>query len=240
MVQADAVNASDALLITVKSHYSLLHLNACDHFAMLAKSVEERYAGSFDHSMTMQLNAYATSTLFSAISFLEAHINEIFFDCAEGSFEHRTRLPIDKQKLIGDIWKLGTPRTSSYSIIDKYDYFLTLSNLGGIDRSISATQDVAALIKLRNSLIHFEPAWDSIPTRADSRHYLALKGKYSLNPFFKDSDSFIPKRGISAGLAIWSVKKIIEFADLFCERSQTIPIYQHMRGTLATNSLSYT
>ena len=63
----------------------------------------------------------------------------------------------------------------------------------GLNKGEAAFDNVAALIKLRNALVHFKPEW-SDEKREHLKIEKRLKGKFQLSPFLSPNDEFFPKR----------------------------------------------
>jgi len=67
----------------------------------------------------MEHQATVTASLFMAVSFLEATVNELFADAADEA-PGRSWANLSVRDLLGRMWRNGVPRTASYSILDKY------------------------------------------------------------------------------------------------------------------------
>jgi hypothetical protein len=181
-----------------------------------------------EHDITAELiaehAAFFYGSIFNAVSSLEAHINELYFKISEfaDSASEIDTIPKNKSQIIKRLWNLKIPRTASYPILDKYKILLALCEKEEFNEGISTYQNATFLIKLRNALIHYEPELIELqnPDRNIKIHGLesALTGKFSLNPFSTTSDSFYPKRIISAGCCEWAIQTVNRFIKEFAEK----------------------
>ena len=165
--------------------------------------------------------AYFYGVIFNCVTFLEAYINEFFSDIYNGNFRDRD---LDDNSLIQirELWKHGIPRTSSYKIVEKYQIALILSNKIQFDKSKNPYQDIEILIKLRNSLIHYEPEY--IPSNFKNpdvkihKFENYLKGKIEINPFATSIDDFYPIKIISHSTCEWAINSVSKFIDDFNDK----------------------
>jgi hypothetical protein len=123
---------SDLLTVsgwTPRFYYSHYHLQAAALFARQSSKLEREHGGSnvVSSEMFSEHRAYVTGAILSAVSFLEAEINEIFADAGDDQREHIYQLG-DVIFLLRRMWALGVPKTASYSILDKYQIALALSD----------------------------------------------------------------------------------------------------------------
>ena len=70
-----------AISVAMRVYYSSYHLWAARHFTRLATENEDPHTGRSTFNVAHR--SYVTSAIFSAVSFLEAAINEIFQDAAD-------------------------------------------------------------------------------------------------------------------------------------------------------------
>jgi hypothetical protein len=179
-----------------------------------------RIAYEFEQKQKIDIELYhnnAIAEIFMIVTFLEAHINEFFYEISENeSYLHKT-INVENHDVISKLWNKGIPRTARYSILDKYEIASNLTKGKVLDHSCYPYQDVDALIKLRNSLIHYEPLWQEVsPCKNVNRLEQLLKGKYKTNPFLNEkTEPFFPFRCLSSDCLIWSIKCSITFVRDF-------------------------
>lgn len=93
---------------------------------------------------------------------------------------------------------------------------------GKFDRGSSRYQDVAALIKLRNGLIHFKPEWFS-EQEQQAKLSALLQRRAELSPFFPSSEPLFPRGWASHKSVIWGIRAVVEFIVEFETRSKVKP-----------------
>jgi hypothetical protein len=71
-----------SLTLNMRAYYSAYHLWAARHFAALARGIEA--AGAARSRFDVRHRAYVTNSILSAVAFLEAAINELYKDVADG------------------------------------------------------------------------------------------------------------------------------------------------------------
>jgi len=203
----------------------------------LSHKVESAYDGKFSDELFFEHEAYVTGCIFSAFSFLEATINELFSDTAENPDGFKE---LDKQirDLMAYMWKRKIlPRSRT---LEKYQIALILAQKKTFDKKIVPYKDVDLLRELRNALVHYEPEWittilepepEAITTQKLEK---LLSGKFPLNPMMGENESFFPKRCLGHGCAKWAVNVSVKFVDDFFEKMGLTPPYNHIRSRLNT------
>src|SRR6266404_4745300 len=216
-------------------YYSHYHIMAAAYFARGSAHLEyeHRDKESISSDVFCRHRAYVTGCLFSTVSFLEGQINEIFTDAAEDQRDNIHALG-DKIFLLAEMWKLGVPRTASYSILRKYEILLALAEKPSLDRGDATYQDVKLLIWLRNALIHYEPVSSSSTAPTSQEQEQKFRGKFALNPLTGSKTPFFPERCLSHGCAKWAVESSITFVDQCCSRLEIEPVFSTVRNSLTT------
>ncbi len=143
---------------------------------------------------------------------------------------------------MAEMWKLEVPRTANYKILQKYQIALVLAQKQIFDPGNLPYQDVNLLVKLRNSLVHYEPEWVKSPASddfgPDDIHTYAyekkLRGKFLPNPLTGQGNPFYPDKCLGHGCAEWAVNSSVIFADAFFSRMGLLSPYDHIRDRLNT------
>ena len=220
--------------VFVRTYFSNQHLLSTAIFLVQIKELEKSLKTQYDDDTLITHRALCTSAILSATAFLEASINELFMDSQDNRTGIIRDLPDEKVTILSRMWGLGVPKTASYSLIDKYQIALSLLNKDKIDLSCDPAQSVSLLIKLRNSLTHYEPEW--VPTKASDsysaqqqRMERLLKGRFQLNEFTGIDNPFFPDKCLSYGLVAWAIKNVLDFIDTFFIRIGIIPPYEKIR-----------
>lgn len=219
----------------LQTFYSIQHIRAAAYFARRAGRIERRYDGSLISPLLPAIQANATGALFSAVAFLEATANELFADASESGGGHLSGLDPSHLTVIA---RLGaTDAVERATVMDKFDILLSAAGLEPLERGARPAQDVAALIKLRNGLIHYQAAWLDIGTDDMVRHGSLVKSRLRK----EIAARFQPRRNagvtdssawIGYGCARWAVESSIAFTDAVCRRLRITAIYEHVRGDL--------
>lgn len=235
------VEMSASVQTRFRKYFSIQHIQSSALFSRLSYEIENKYDGTLYQDLIVEHRAYVTNAIISAVSCIEANINEFYADVSDENANHSNRyltvLSNDTVRLISDMWKLEVPRTSGYSIIEKYEIALTLARKQKIDRSSSVYGNITILVKLRNALIHYEPEWLDSPENDNARIHSfeqKLKGKFKLNPLTGAGNPFYPDKCLSHGCAEWACKSCIDFIDYFSKEMGIPSRFDHVRGSLST------
>jgi len=194
---------------------------------------EHREQESISSEAFSQHRAYVTGCIFSAVSFLEGQINEVFTDAADDKrdFIHNLR---DRIFLLAEMWELDVPRTAAYSILRKYEIALALAQKQPLDRAALIYQDAKLLVRLRNALIHYEPMSSTSSAKSSQDEEQRFRGKFAFNPLTGSKTPFFPERCLGHGCAKWAVESSVGFVDHFCSKLGIEPVFNSIRSSLGT------
>ncbi|MEJ1962667.1 MAG: hypothetical protein WDO56_14425 [Gammaproteobacteria bacterium] len=145
----------------------------------------------------------ALTGVVSVAAGLESYINEIFADRA-------IRFPNVPPGLMEELWKAYERNT----VLQKYASAYQLATNTPLDLGKSPVQDVAALITLRNALVHFTPEW-SYERDIHDRVSSVLRYKIQPNRWFKHQAGLFPMAWASADCAWWALTKAVYFIREF-------------------------
>lgn len=220
--------------VSSRLYLSLQHIQSAALFARYSGRIEREYDGKFSGELLTEYLAYVTASIFTAIAFLEARINEFFADAGEKYGEN----PLDSntKKLLADKWR---PISKDYSIkmMDKFDIALTVVRKPVFNRGEKPAQDVALVVRLRNTLTHYEPEWINDVTKALSmvatkkKPIKGLLGKFSISPLMDEKN---PYKFLNHGCARWAVESSLAYSDEFYARLGVSAPYEHIRQYLTT------
>jgi hypothetical protein len=184
---------------SMRVYYSSYHLWAARHSADQARRREQELtAPVFD----FRHRAHVTATVISCGAFLEAAVNELFVDAADGYTAYLPRLTAAKLQALRDWWNSGEERRSS--MLKKCETALTL--LGGPAFSPSANpyEDTALLIRLRNELVHFKPMTRDKASLHGEPLHRDLAARFLPNPLMSGSKNpYFPDHCLGSGCANW-------------------------------------
>lgn len=227
--------------VSSRSYMSISHALTLGVQIRRARAVENGIL--HDHHVlpaTEEHAAYVRSAIVIAMCFLEATINELFVDAADGT---------PRQGTATQIWQaLATAATDPIvrgpKTLAKYEH--ALATLG--NPSLKGThlhRDVDYVRRLRNRLVHPKPETvvmhTSIPGQQKTVQSLesALKGRFGLNPLMKQLGAngvFFPTMITSADCAVWARDSVLAYMDEFHTRMLLAPPYDHVRKQLLAES----
>jgi len=218
-----------ALPITVKMrvYYSSYHLWAAKHLTALVKGIEA--VGSERPRFDIRHRTYVTNSVFSAASFLEAAINELFQDVADGHESYVSALDAGSKRTMSEFWTFTEGRNrSAFSLLDKYQLALTFLRKPQFASGQQPFQDASLVVRLRNELVHYKPS----SLGGETKHTLArqLGGKFADNTLMRGSGNpWFPDKCLGHGCADWSVRAVAALADEFFGRIDVEPNYQRVK-----------
>jgi len=184
--------------------------------------------------------AYVTATIFGSVAFLEANINEFAVAAREiplgpGApeihFAGGGRLRKRPREALVRLW----PYVTRLPLLDKYDAVLNMVEAKTFDRGHNPAQDGTLLIRLRNTLVHFEPQWEEVGTTTREVAKQLQKKGLPENALAPRAGLYFPNRCLGHGLAVWGVTTALDLADEFYRRVGLPAIYEPMRDQLGVS-----
>jgi hypothetical protein len=148
-------------VVSTRTYASKHELWAAKHFARLARQIEAAQTGN--PKFNIQHRAFVTSAVRSAVGFLEAAINEVFSDVADGHDSYVAPLSDQCRQSMGSRWNRKTQRLKSRrdnkrpEILEKYQVALACSGNPVFEEDTQPYVDAELLISLRNRLTHARP-----------------------------------------------------------------------------------
>lgn len=206
--------------------FSANHLQAALFFALGSHAIEQaRDRNRETENRTMVLGAIAFS-----VAFLEATVNECFILASEpGPFD---RLQQTHREALRAVWN---DSTEHLSLVSKFELALAVCRLPPFEKGKAPYQDAAALVRLRNAVVHYRDGWRT----QDEPHDLEalLKNKFKPNQLTLQvrPNEFFPTHCLSYGCARWAAFSAMAFADEFYRRLDITPHYQ--RSVLPANGV---
>jgi hypothetical protein len=212
--------------VLLRAYFSTYHLWAAEHFRDLAKSRETALQGQ--RTFDMSHRAYATNAVLSSVAYLEAVINELFQDAADGHGSYLQPLPKETHDSLAELWNdIEKGMRSIVSILSKFQLALFCARKPKFEEGQRPYQDVKLLIDLRNALVHYKPT----TLGGDTRHRLeaGLQTKFPENSLMRGmGNPYLPDKCLGHGCADWAVRSVRTFADEFCLRLGIVPNYQRV------------
>lgn len=206
----DSVRLTDTVTVTVRSYFSGQHLWAAEHFARLAEEFEQERAG--ERQILLQHRAYVMAVVMESVAFLEAFVNELLQDCADGASSATGGLSSDVIHELATYWadhdRDGT--------LVKYRMARLLATGQDVDTGRRPHDDVKYLIKFRNWLVHYQPR--DIGQESPAKVIDHVRGRFDENPFLDPGGAaWFPDYALSASCARWTISSVRAYAKEFCE-----------------------
>lgn len=185
-----------------RMNLALHHLLAACRFAARTYELEQGNSGQPFGGFWEEIlhNSLAVATL--TVASLESYANEMYF---EGS-------------ILGDSLRPSAAAEISTLIdrepvLKKYSLALAIRAEKRLDFGSAAVQNADALIKLRNSVVHFRPEWFG-EQQSHQKLSRLLQHRFQPSPFLPNEPLF-PRSWASASFAYWAVKSAVAFIKHF-------------------------
>ena len=185
-----------------RTNLSLHHLFAACRFTARIEEIEQANAGQPFGSFWEEIlqNALGVATL--SVACIECYANELFFEgTAISSSLNSVATAVIAEAL------------DSESILLKYSAVLAIRVGKQLDMGVLQVQGANALIKLRNSVVHFRPEWSGEQNKHDKLSKL-LRYKFETSSFLPNEPIF-PLAWASHSFAVWALRSTIEFLEYF-------------------------
>jgi hypothetical protein len=203
----EGISATDTMTAAVRSNLSVTHILSAAMFSRAAGAIETANAEKAFGDFWEDIQANAIATILTSVAALEGYANELFVDHAEVFPELRL-------DIMTKLWELYEQKP----ILEKYDFALLLRQGSAFDRGAPPHQDIAALIKLRNALVHYKPEWSNEQVE-HAKVSNALKNRAVKSSYFSTNDSLFPRAWVSHGTTCWAVKSVISYIYDFEQRA---------------------
>lgn len=132
----------------VLHHFALQHLLTTARFARLCHGIEQENEGKPLGQFFEEIQSLVTAGVLSSVASMEDNLNELLVDNPRFGSNLTDRA-------FEEIWSDAERR----SLLDKYQFILTLLDHDTIPRGERLFQNADALVKMRNALVHFRPEW---------------------------------------------------------------------------------
>jgi hypothetical protein len=220
-LRAEVAKATARALPATIKLWSRLSKHLIQGAAMSARSaarIEEEKRDDSSPRFDPEHRAYVMSAVVMAVSFLEATINELFAQAADGRLKG---LNADATRRLSGCW--GLEGFQTLSLLEKFNAAVLLTGNVPFTKGALPYQDVQLLVRLRNALVHYRPEWMTAASEADAtverrRLEKSLKGKFPINPLIAKGNPFWPDKCLGYGCAKWAVESAVKFADEFFSR----------------------
>ncbi len=210
----------------IRSYFSTAWLRAGIKFSDEARVIEAQHRGGPNSDPIHR--AFVIASIQAAVAFMEANVNELYQDAADG---HGTEgdgyvapLPEATRWSMSEVWQ-GTGDGRKLEALSKYQLMLTTAGLPTLDRGVHPYQDAAAVTRLRNVLVHYQP--ETIFADESNRLESQLKDKFSDNKMLAGSgNAWWPSRCLGAGCCDWAISSVRSLADHVANNLGITPNYK--------------
>ena len=190
---------------------SLPHLFSAASFCRRVRELEHANSGQPFGEFWHDIFANASGAVFAAIAAMESYANELFID-------HETVFPELRVEVMEKLWELFEQKPT----LEKFEFAVLLKNGQALDRSASPYQDVDAIIRLRNGLIHFKPEWFSAQEE-HAKLSRRLRHRATMSQFFPASEPLFPRGWTSHATITWVVRSVLDFLLDFERHALVLP-----------------
>lgn len=215
--EADTVDLTEQAFIRAWNHLSINYIVAAALLSRRSYELESEAYRPASQELILEYQSYVLGAVVSSAAFLEATINEFFAGAADADFQGQLApfLGVGATETLGELWKTDTFERGS-GVLLKFQVALMTLGKQRFDRGGQPYQDVHLLISLRNTLLHYKPAWVYGGTPERPRALVSALGtKFALNPLFPPQNPLFPDRLLSHGCAAWAVATCLAFTDEF-------------------------
>ena len=229
----------------VRENLSPELLYAAFHFAELTKTVEKNKIPN--QIELLNHRSYVIASVFSAVSFIEANINELF-EKSEDKIHGAYGISKEVKEKLFPIYNLEMFKRGAKTL-EKYETALLLLKQKKMEQGAKKYQDVKYLIELRNAFIHFKPELIGLYIEPDLSDLQDLEKKlsnrFTENPYTKPVPvisianqgkraeyPFFPERCFSYSCARWACISSMIFADSFYKEIDMKPLYETIKKDL--------
>lgn len=213
VVNATLASPQAAVRGFIVYNLAVQHMRAAELLAKHARAKEAEHHSQPFGPFFEDISAYVRSALLSSAASLETLINELFI--AEAGDLRKSLHDFDSA-----FWgKQGIERLPT---MDKYKKAIALLGCEALDDRV--VERARVLLGLRNTLIHFKPAWpaDSASKVAVARAQLERElraCKFDVSSWGDEGADFITVKCMSASCADWAVATVRDLAADFAAKS---------------------
>lgn len=189
-------------MLRVRSQLTWQHLSAAAKFSVKVGEIEANnpileLGPPWDEAFS-----YAAPCVISAAAGVEAYANQIFAD----RLTRFSKFPAD---ILDDMWAEWIEKKPA---LEKLQMALRMQGVAELPRGATPYQSVAAVIALRNALVHFKPAWSDNPAEHKSIT-AALTPFASRSPYWPADAPIFPYAWSTHKTTIWAVSACIELVS---------------------------
>jgi hypothetical protein len=219
-----------AVRVSIRSYFSPRLLWTAQHHAEPAGEIEKAASGRTPFSI--EHHGYVLSSIIASVAFLEAMVNELFQDAADGHAPtggYIDPLIEESRRTMAEVWAIT--RGGRLPALEKFDSLLRSAGAPVLNRKSDTFKNAEATIDLRNRLIHFRPEDRSAE---DEAHAIEkrIRGKFSDNALMTGSgNAWWPDHALGYGAAVWAHRSVKALADHVSDAIAIEPNYRRVEAS---------
>lgn len=202
---------------TVKANISRLHFQAAEQFLRRCEAIEaDEMKQPWPQPHWDESRNLVSAIVMMSVAALEASINEFYLEAVDGNTDSVKPLQPHQRTLLATLWD----EVDQLSILKKYEIVLASCSAAPLERGSEPYQSAAALVELRNALVHFKPEWDHELER-HAKLEKRLKAYFEgckLAAMAQGRMVWFPHQCLGAGCGRWAVTTVRAFASGFTDR----------------------
>lgn len=201
-IYAQAPPCTATATARVRANLALHHLFAACRFSARVGQIESDNVGQPLGSFWDEIlqNSLGVATL--TVAALESYANEMYF---EGAILKPGINPSAVEELAEIVDK--------ETILRKFAIALSVSAGKRLDNGNALTQNAAALIRLRNAVVHFRPEWFGERGKHEKLSKV-LDHRFTPSIFFQN-EAIFPRAWASHSFTVWALRTTVGFIDHF-------------------------
>jgi hypothetical protein len=225
-IQVDEqVQIAAGVRLTIRSYFSWHLLWTAIREAELAERMEAIHEGQSRFSV--EHRGHVLSSIVASAGFLEAMINEVFQDAAEGygvTDGYLAALSPRTVRLMTDLWRT-TNEGARLRTLEKYELLVAFADAPPLDRGAEPYQDASLVVRLRNVIAHYQP--EDLSAEDSHQMQQALQGKFDDNALMAGSgNSWWTDHALGHGCAEWAHRSAKALTDKVADDIGIRPNYR--------------
>lgn len=175
----------------------------------------------------------------SSIAYLDAHINEFYYDHIELHDDrydiHEYKPESEWQHMLKKYYEVEGDDFYYKPTLEKYQTILILIGEDTFDKGAVPFQHISTLVDFRNYFIHYQTErYKSYGQVDEIEHRIgnALQGMFDLNPMAYEGLPFFPDHCLSHGFAEWefeySKEFVVDFYEMVPAEPFPVPATKHV------------
>lgn len=200
--------------------YSVYHLQSAYLFTLKAADIENRPMNDISPREEIEHQAYVSAAVLLSAAFLEAAVNELFYDPKNEFYGRSIKLSAAAKEAMIEVWnKAGTGRSP---LLKKSNFLLRAAGKEQFKEREPVYEDASNLIKLKNLLVHYQP--ESFLPEEERDLEGRLSGRFNFNGIAKEGSRFFPEKCLGYGCAVWAIRSALNYGDEFMRRLGLVPV----------------